>query len=336
MTKNSRARLEVRGQQSIRIRVADRRDPRQYRVGGAVTVSDCPWPALAAFKEPLAEVVPSVVGSITDSGENGIPWLGKTLFDEPAWLAGRLRRLHCSCVGQRYQLAIEGLDPLTVTCGKDGAEIRRSTFREEPDDALLQEAVLGPALLLALASSGTFALHASAVEVAGFAFAFLGSSGVGKSTLVRPPREPGRRIADDILPIGVNAEGGIEVRPWYPQLKVASEGRGTTPVTERLPLGGVFLLEGLEPAACDVFGSGLTAVPATIAVARHTVASRLFCARLLRRQLVFAATLARQVPVFRLGYERQLAVLPKVRRFVASRARALANNHPSTTGYGRS
>ncbi len=98
------------------------------------------------------------------------------------------------------------------------------------------------------------------------------------------------------------------------------------PLVERLPLGGLFLLDGHASSRREVRSTEVPALNATIAVARHTVASRLFGPVLLRRHLSFAAALTSQVPILRLGYARRHDALPSVHRFVAMRARAFARD----------
>lgn len=79
--------------------------------------------------------------------------------------------------------------------------------------------VLGSALGAVLIQRGLLALHGSSVRVSGRAIAFLGDSGVGKSTLANALNQRGvPLIADDLCMI--STESGLEVQSGYPQNKL--------------------------------------------------------------------------------------------------------------------
>ena len=64
-------------------------------------------------------------------------------------------------------------------------------------------------------------MHGSAIEVNGGCVAFLGHSGVGKSTLVAAFRKLGYRVmADDICVVSVGCDCVPMIFPSYPQLKL--------------------------------------------------------------------------------------------------------------------
>lgn len=116
---------------------------------------------------------------------------------------------------------------------------------------------------------GFLPLHASAVEFAGKAFAFVGDSGAGKSSLVTHLARRGHRlVADDLTLLSLEGDGQRvppKVTPWAPWVKVwtdvldgldypagqldpvpGQEWKRRLTVSgheQPLPLGGIFLLE---------------------------------------------------------------------------------------------
>ena len=81
-------------------------------------------------------------------------------------------------------------------------------------------AVLGQGMAVLLHQRGFLVLHASAVEIAGRAVAFLGDSGSGKSTLAAALHARGHRlVADDVVAVRIGRQGP-EVYAGFPQLKL--------------------------------------------------------------------------------------------------------------------
>jgi hypothetical protein len=106
----------------------------------------------------------------------------------------------------------------------------------EVEERVLRLSVLGPALGLVLHQQGRFVLHASAIETANGAIAFLGGSGWGKSALAATLHARGYSIvSDDLMALDVST-GGPTVFPGFPQFKLWPEAviaLGEEP--ERLP-----------------------------------------------------------------------------------------------------
>jgi hypothetical protein len=162
---------------------------------------------------------------------------------------------------------------------------------------VLAELALGPALLVTLALRDAFCLHASAVLLPQGAVAFAGDSGSGKSTLAAELHACGlSRVADDLLL--VRAGSPPLALPWFPQPRwTQREQPAAAPAT--CPLAALYLLDGHDEATGS---ERVGRAAATLAIARHTVAGRLFGPPLLERHLGFAASLAAAVPVRRLRY----------------------------------
>jgi hypothetical protein len=122
--------------------------------------------------------------------------------------------------------------------------------------------VLAQVLPLAAALRGREILHASAVEMAGQAVAFLGSSGVGKTTLAaRIVARGARLVTDDVLAVDV-ANGAVRahrggavarVDPRELRAMTADERRGLGPVRARAEKWHV-----APAAASDELHMGLT------------------------------------------------------------------------------
>ena len=81
----------------------------------------------------------------------------------------------------------------------------------------------GPVLGFVLRLQGITCLHASVVTVDGYAFAFVGQSGLGKSTLASSLSQRGARVlSDDILALE-SIGGKIVALPGYPRLRLWPE-----------------------------------------------------------------------------------------------------------------
>lgn len=198
------------------------------------------------------------------------------------WLGDRMRafRVYADASGRRIEF-----DPGMVF-RIDAGGSRIDCLQVPADAKLRSEWLLGPALLLALAARGVYALHASAIASAAGAVLLLGRSGSGKSTLARVAADYGwRALADDVVPITEQA-GVMRVRPRFPQLKwpdPLATADGEWPLAAL-----VFVERGAVQRA-------LTAVPAAFAtrgLLRDTVAARLFSASELAAHLGFCARLA--------------------------------------------
>lgn len=178
-------------------------------------------------------------------------------------------------------------------------------------DSLNAEILLGPVLLLLLASRGIFCLHASAVSIAGQAVVFIGESGQGKSTLasVNLPAD-WSRLTDDITPVQIK-DDGVYLLTDFPQLKLSSQTISSVPSR----LSAVFQLGATtEQMICEPLALQQTVLLA----ARHTAASRVFSPLLLKNHLAFCTQLGQRISLQSLSYPRQITEIGELRRFIQS------------------
>jgi hypothetical protein len=219
-----------------------------------------------------------------------------------------MTEVFCERAGETYVVRVEALPALLVT--RAGCAVVPGV-ESEPVDGTLVEAVLGPGLIVALALDDVFTLHASAVEVDSAAVLLLGESGAGKSTLARAlGASPGcTRLADDVIP-SVIAGGVMEVLPHYPQLKLPAALQYAAGKPEHVPVRVIYELQGSEEDVGPTLVEPAGHRDATVMLAGHTVAARLFDAALLERHLAFCAAAAGAVPVRRVRFTRRLKHLP--------------------------
>ncbi len=173
----------------------------------------------------------------------------------------------------------------------------------------LQQAALGPLLILVLASRGIFCLHCSAVAVGGRTSLFLGESGAGKSTLGAALGDAGwERVADDLLPVEI-VDGRLVAWTDFPQLKTPLR-----PTQACLPIERLYLLDEDSKIRIET----LSESEAALALAANTAAARLFPRALLARHLAAMTDWAHRAAVKRLTYPRCFEALPEVARVLAA------------------
>jgi len=205
-------------------------------------------------------------------------------------------------------------------------------------DIALRLFLLGPVLATLLHQRGLLVLHASAVAIGGLAVAFLAEKGKGKSTLAAAFHVRGHMlVADDIVPVGVDALSAPLTYPGFPQLKLFPEAaeqlggqsedlprllpdydkrarRLTSPFPDGpLPLRALYVLSDGEAERIEP----LPARQAFMSIVQHS-----FVLPLLRATSTDAAhfrqssQLAGILPVRSLQRRRSLTLLPDVVRMV--------------------
>jgi hypothetical protein len=104
----------------------------------------------------------------------------------------------------------------------DGDSIAVDPASDVPGE-VLRHVLLGPALNHLLDQRGYFVLHASTVSIDGHAVAFVGESGVGKTTTAMGCLLNGHRVlSDDVAAIALTDAGPV-VRSGYPSMKLDPE-----------------------------------------------------------------------------------------------------------------
>ncbi len=300
---------------------SQRRQRHLYHLAGEQAVSvDRRLPALEPFLVAQG-LPPELPPTASPSDLFAAGRQSHTTYDGQAWLGGAQRRVEAKSGNGGSLLHIEGGDEYELF--KSGEIVRRgASDRPDGDEAavtLAAEVLFGPALLLQLAWRSRFALHASAIDRGGRTVAFIGDSAAGKSTVAAACHQPSsrrqggwQRVADDILPV-VWAAGPLAA-PHFPQFKLPAEHQYPRSEPPLRALAAVYLL------APPPQGSSIThpvAEPlgrkeSLLTLVRHTVASRLFDARL---QTLLFDTLAQataDLPVYRLLYPHTAASLAEV------------------------
>jgi hypothetical protein len=234
-------------------------------------------------------------------------------FQDNAQVGNRSCRVRSLTTPDSDFLEISGAGRFAIPHGE-----ARIDLDPEPGAAeeAVTEALLGPAFALALARTGTFLLHGSAVILPDRGAAgFLGDSGAGKSTLAHLLTEAGGEVgtgillaADDLLAVALTAEGAAVV-PHVPQLKLGPAAMAAIEsLPPRVPLVGLYALAPAPPEAAVAIGESLPPAGATALLVHHTIASILFAEDLLAAHFGFVADLAGRVPLCQLTVPRRLNV----------------------------
>lgn len=281
-----------------------------YRVAGHALQADRPLAWLAPF--PVVDALPAELPALELAMPE--PAAGEILFEGRAFLARRERQLACRRHPEGFAFAADGLGDFFYRDGNSYEPDATLAVVEPAPEApaeLLEEVLLGPLLALALAQRGVFLLHAGGCEIAGEAFLFLGESGAGKSTLAARLGAP--RLADDQAAVDALSH---QLLPGFPQPKLDRPAQSRIAGTPRRPLGGLLLVEKAS-AEAEPRLDPLHPLAAAAGIVRHTTAARCFDHTLLRAHLDFAASLAAQVPCFRLVYPHHPAAPEKIGALLA-------------------
>jgi hypothetical protein len=200
-------------------------------------------------------------------------------------------------------------------------------------------------LPLVLGRLGKLVFHASAVEIGGFAVAFPAPSGRGKSSLAAAFAADGNPFLTDDGLVLEPVEGGYEVQPSHPSLRLWEDSRerlvgpdtGTAaPVSYTAK---VRLLAGEELPHCDfpkrllaayflgdravteIMFRPLSAVEGLIEWAKHSFMLDVQDQGLIATHFDRVAALAKAVPCVALDYPRNYDVLPDILHAIRAQVR---------------
>ncbi len=234
-------------------------------------------------------------------------------------VAGRMREVECRAEGDHFRVNIADVESFAVST--DGTRVERVGGDRAAAGDAVDDALLGPPLILALALQSAFCLHAAAVAIQGRVAAFLGASGAGKSTLARSLAGGGDDVvlvADDVLPWETDG-GAVSVLPHFPQPKLAPSVQPCLSLPGRLPLGAAFVLEAGGGGVDEVLSEPLGPAAAATAWLRHSMAASLFPPALLEHHLQACARAVEGVRTFALRYPYTVETTAKVAACVARR-----------------
>ncbi|MEH6943979.1 HPr kinase/phosphorylase [Bacillus sp. JJ722] len=106
---------------------------------------------------------------------------------------------------------------------KDGNRIIVSPISNSVEDEI-RLYLLGTCMGIILLQRKILPLHGSAVDINGKAYAFIGDSGVGKSTLAAAFLQEGfQLVSDDVIPVRLSNDNIPIIIPSYPQQKLWQE-----------------------------------------------------------------------------------------------------------------
>lgn len=167
--------------------------PLIYRSCGVVIRSDRPLPGLASATSDGDDLV------LVEGPRQHVPrdWPSGSRIIDPGDDSHAIYRAVRDDDG--YLLRFLGHCDVRIS-----PDLRHAEYRRDPEanDGLVDVLLAGTLLAFVLSLKGVFVLHASAVEVDGRALAFVGHSGMGKSTLTVATCAAGARlISEDVLAV---------------------------------------------------------------------------------------------------------------------------------------
>jgi hypothetical protein len=296
------------------------------------------WPLPPGLAPPSAEppeitiyasIPPALLDEVAEALRNQPPEEGGWYLQRP--LAG----------GATY-LCWTGLFEFVVS--ESGAHVYSRPLAGATDEAF-HTYLLNQVLSFALLCRGVEPLHSTSVVVDGHAVAFLGDCGYGKSSLGAAFLAAGHRLlTDDLLVVDERPSGwvghpGPSRMKLFPEMadhffgpgaaRVPMNG-GTPKAVLRIPeaamhrapapLAALVFLHPPGGAGDDVRLDRITPREAFIGLTTNTFNDLLRGPERLRHHLFWASRVSASVPVWRLSYPRDLAVVPRVVERVAQLA----------------
>jgi len=202
------------------------------------------------------------------------------------------------------------------------------------DVNLLRLNILGVSFGVLLHQRGFLVLHASSVSINGQGVAFIGNSGLGKSTIAFSLVQNGHSIiSDDVLPIKIDDES-IEIYPGFPALKLSkdvlsSKNLKTNPDFQKyfypfkngflnspLKLKQIFLLEHGNTMSF----SKVNKREALISLIKNSYCIKIFKENEKKQNLIQCAGLTKKIPITRLEYYKSLHELTKLSKIIEMKA----------------
>jgi len=237
------------------------------------------------------------------------------LFDRPGreqhdltvdgWVGGKLQQVSCRRNPDGYLLVIAELGRFHIDASGSEIVVLHNGAENEPPSPEVLEVVFGLAIALALALQEVWCFQSSMVQCTGVAVAFLGGTGVGKSTLARELHKEGwaeRFIVDDVLPVDIR-DGQFDCLPHFPQLDLSTDEQFGQGNRDRIPMGKFCVLDVRK--AKDNSRATVRPLPAQQAIealVTHTVGAELFGPALVDRHRIFCSRVVEQTEVLNIQY----------------------------------
>ena len=236
-----------------------------------------------------------------------------------------------------YLLRFPGLADFEVST--DGTEVIAHPA-EDCDETTVEHLYINQLMPLALSRQGRPAFHASVVTVPGGAVAFLGKTGMGKSTLAASFALGGERFLTDDSLLVDEAPGGCQALPSHASLRLWEDSVAAIVGDRHLRADCISystktrLLAGEGLAYCDTpqpllaafflrnEGVTSTTIRGTSGSSRcmgwieHSFLLDVEDKELLSKHFEWTHRISESVPTYTLDYPRNYGILPEVRRAV--------------------
>ncbi len=207
----------------------------------------------------------------------------------------------------------------------------------------MRDILVGPIFAIALVLQDTFALHGSCVGRDGFAISFIGTNGIGKSTLAAAYVADGWQLLTDGMFVARIEDGRAFVQPGDPRIRMrpgtaamlqdlpsvdaaesAARGKANVPIggagwgrfsdsPQRLCVA--YILAPGEPEA-GVSVTACIGADALISLTANTYGAASFEREALGRHLKYIERFAKAVPLRRLHYGKRIDNLQDMRKAI--------------------
>jgi hypothetical protein len=299
-----------------------------YKICGYTFGSKIPLPELAAVDDPCADFVFELLPSTEDLIEP-VHWTNHwTSLDDAVWLA-------FAKIDGGYLLRFPELADFVVSTD---ARSVRCYPREYVPSETVRHLLLNQVIPLVLSHLGSLVLHAAACATPWGAIAFMGMTGMGKSTLAAGFGLQGFPILTDDCLLVEEQNGSVMSIPSYPGIRLWPESvsalfreeptlQPLAHYTEKrrllfgqihpeapVPLASIYVLSHSQKTkrAAGVTIEPLRASEALLEIVKHTFQLDNTGRERLRRSFRQCEWLAKSVPFFKLSFPRRHAYLSAV------------------------